>query len=473
MMNDFIVKVEKTTRMVDLPKNVIGNDMENLQEKLIFKFTDEFVNGQGRLEYKIGSTKNYIVLSKENDTYTIPVQNVITKEGKIKMQLVITEGTDEENILVFKSNVFWLYCNKSINAVNEAPEGYTLWIETANAKLNEIDEALQEVDNLNIDANKIDTTTTIEITKKDGTTESVQILDGQNGQDGITPTIGQNGNWFLGETDTGKPSRGIQGEKGQDGENGTDGHDGVDGQDAKINGVNTLTIEAGSNINLEQEGNTLTISSTGGGSGGTTNYQDLTNKPSINNVTLTGNKSLNDLGIQAAGNYITNEADPTVPSYVKNITQSNINSWNNKSNFSGNYNDLTNKPTIPAEVTENTVSGWGFTKNTGTYSKPVAGIPKTDLESAVQTSLGKADTALQSYTEQYTGTITGITMNGVSKGTSGVVDLGTVITSHQDISGKLDTSKVKSSNSTTAGDVYDVTYINSMIGNIEALLGGI
>lgn len=35
----------------------------------------------------------------------------------------------------------------------------------------------------------------------------------------------------------------------------------------------------------------------------------------------------------------------------------------------------------------------------GTYSKPSGGIPKTDLASAVQTSLGKADTALQSYTE--------------------------------------------------------------------------
>ena len=54
---------------------------------------------------------------------------------------------------------------------------------------------------------------------------------------------------------------------------------------------------------------------------------------------------------------------------------------------------------IPTEVTESTVSGWGFTKNTGTYSKPSGGIPATDLASAVQTSLGKADTALQSYTE--------------------------------------------------------------------------
>ena len=34
------------------------------------------------------------------------------------------------------------------------------------------------------------------------------------------------------------------------------------------------------------------------------------------------------------------------------------------------------------------------------------------------------------------GTITEVKMNGVSKGTSGVVDLGTVITQHQDISGK-------------------------------------
>lgn len=72
---------------------------------------------------------------------------------------------------------------------------------------------------------------------------------------------------------------------------------------------------------------------------------------------------------------------------------------------SGSYNDLSNKPTIPAAVTESTVSGWGFTKNTGTYTKPGSGIPKSDLASAVQTSLGKADTALQSYTEQYQGTV--------------------------------------------------------------------
>lgn len=32
-----------------------------------------------------------------------------------------------------------------------------------------------------------------------------------DGADGITPTIGNNGNWYLGSTDTGKPSRGADG----------------------------------------------------------------------------------------------------------------------------------------------------------------------------------------------------------------------------------------------------------------------
>jgi hypothetical protein len=82
---------------------------------------------------------------------------------------------------------------------------------------------------------------------------------------------------------------------------------------------------------------------------------------------------------------------------------------------------------IPAAVTENTISGWGFTKNTGTYNKPSTGIPKTDLASAIQTSLEKADTALQ--TETYKGTITGVSANGTSIATSGVANIPAASTS--------------------------------------------
>lgn len=89
------------------------------------------------------------------------------------------------------------------------------------------------------------------------------------------------------------------------------------------------------------------------------------------------------------------------------------------SNFSGSYTDLSNPPTIPSKTSqlqndsgfltqhqdisgkqdkatlEQDVAAKGFTKNTGTYSKPTGGIPKTDLSDSVQASLGKADTALQ------------------------------------------------------------------------------
>ena len=43
------------------------------------------------------------------------------------------------------------------------------------------------------------------------------ILMGKNGTDGTTPHIGANGNWYLGATDTGKPSRGATGAKGDPG----------------------------------------------------------------------------------------------------------------------------------------------------------------------------------------------------------------------------------------------------------------
>lgn len=56
-----------------------------------------------------------------------------------------------------------------------------------------------------------------------------------------------------------------------------------------------------------------------------------------------------------------------------------------------------------------------------------------------------------------TGTITGITMNGVSKGTSGVINLGTVITAHQDISGKVDKTNAEILNSISMGRKANTT----------------
>ena len=56
-------------------------------------------------------------------------------------------------------------------------------------------------------------------------------VPGADGKDGITPTIGKNGNWYLGSTDTGKPSRGAGGTPGAAGASGKDGSPGADGKD--------------------------------------------------------------------------------------------------------------------------------------------------------------------------------------------------------------------------------------------------
>ena len=82
---------------------------------------------------------------------------------------------------------------------------------------------------------------------------------------------------------------------------------------------------------------------------------------------------------------------------------------------------IKNKPTIPAAVTESTVSGWGFTKNTGT--------------------------------------VIGINMNGSSKGTSGVVDLGTVITNIKAAAGyHINEAGTPSVTASTASGVTTFTF---------------
>lgn len=95
--------------------------------------------------------------------------------------------------------------------------------------------------------------------------------------------------------------------------------------------------------------------------------------------------------------------------------------------ISGDYNDLANTPTIPTDladlnadsthrvVTDTEKSTWngkqdaisdlsvirsGAAAGATAYQKPSSGIPKSDLASAIQTSLDKADSALQSFTEE-------------------------------------------------------------------------
>jgi hypothetical protein len=69
--------------------------------------------------------------------------------------------------------------------------------------------------------------------------------------------------------------------------------------------------------------------------------------------------------------------------------------WDEIIEFSGDYDDLSDKPAIGGIPLDKTSTAAGL----GLYTKPSTGIPATDMDTAVQTSLGKADSALQSETD--------------------------------------------------------------------------
>lgn len=143
--------------------------------------------------------------------------------------------------------------------------------------------------------------------------------------------------------------------------------------------------------------------------------------------------------------------------------------------FTGDYNDLSNKPTIPdiSGKVDNTAAGadsllskitnsWTATPTDNTYFIRQDTLNKNEFGRVKFSTLWsyiKSKVESLGYTKN-TGTITGIKMNGASKGTSGVVDLGTVITAHQDISGKQDKSTAVTHGANTAvGSTTKPVYI--------------
>lgn len=102
--------------------------------------------------------------------------------------------------------------------------------------------------------------------------------------------------------------------------------------------------------NDEQKVGKIQIPVIQGEEGKSGDYNKLSNKPSINGIILEGNKISEELGIISGG--LEKEEDPTVPSYVKQILEEDIAKWNNKSDFSGKYEDLENQPDIPTKISQ-------------------------------------------------------------------------------------------------------------------------
>ena len=109
--------------------------------------------------------------------------------------------------------------------------------------------------------------TSITIRFSDGTVIEVPYgeagQDGQDGQDGLTPQVGENGNWWIGEIDTGVPATGADGEDGADGESVEIVSKTVDPETRTItiafSDGNTIVIRAGQDGADGEDGESLTV----------------------------------------------------------------------------------------------------------------------------------------------------------------------------------------------------------------------
>lgn len=162
---------------------------------------------------------------------------------------------------------------------------------------------------------------------------------------------------------------------------------------ASTNSGVTITMNADSTISIARSSSTyavkyivrsvdvytgnvvsVNVSGGGGGGGGT---------GTLTQVTFDGTVYTDD----GTGNVTLAETDPVfVASDAYSITSTDISNWNGKSDFSGDYDDLTNKPTIPTVPTNVSAftndAGYltsavtSFNGNTGavTYTAPVTSV---------------------------------------------------------------------------------------------------
>jgi hypothetical protein len=209
--------------------------------------------------------------------------------------------------------------------------------------------------------------------------------------------------------------------------------------------------------------------------------------------------AINQIGAGGGGG-INAETDPIFSaSAAAKITDGNISTWNGKQDKISDLDTIRSNANKGATAlqsyteTDPTVPSWAKAASKPTYTaSEVGAVPttrkvngkalSTDITlSASDVSALPNTTVIPTKVSQLTndsnftsntGTITGITMNGTSKGTSGVVNLGTVLTSHQDISGKQDKlvsgTNIKTVNGTSllgSGNVEINTNLSTPIVN--------
>lgn len=200
MAKDIIVSVNAADGSVYTNARSLGINGENLGGQIIVEFFNgEFVNGAARLDIQRGNETGYVEMTKDAETKTYRLEiktSLLAVVGIIKMQVNITQTKKGEEAPVFKSKVFELNVEESIETSAVIPEEYPTWIQTANAKIAEMDALMDDMEQ------KVESGYFNGKDGKDGK-DGANGADGANGKDGAL-YVGMdvvNGELILTETE--------------------------------------------------------------------------------------------------------------------------------------------------------------------------------------------------------------------------------------------------------------------------------
>lgn len=124
-MNDVIIVVDKNAmayKKCSFQK--IGNEQQNLQNKLKFEFEDEIVEGQAWLEFEIDGVKKYTLMEKYENGYQIDIKDSLLTGNQVSVDLKITQDEEPEGVPVFITNIVTFDVEDTINAKQEELEEY-------------------------------------------------------------------------------------------------------------------------------------------------------------------------------------------------------------------------------------------------------------------------------------------------------------------------------------------------------------
>ena len=243
-MKDIELTVNKETGFLSNVSSYLIQQ-ENLQRKIIFKFKEGFVDGNAYLCIEKDSQKGKIQLTKNNEQYeTIIRSNIVNNTKSINLSLKIYEAENEnEEIPIFVSKIITLKVAETLVIDDDLPEDLPTWQELVNGEISQLELEVENLDD----------------------TKQANLVSGRN-----------------------------------------------------IKTINNQSILGEGNITITAE---------------EVNYNNILNKPQINNVTLSGNKTLANLGIQPAGNYALSSDIPTNTSDLNNNSGFITNTVNNLTNY--------------------------------------------------------------------------------------------------------------------------------------------